>query len=281
MKDTFPPKPGDTHERLSDVEEMLLTGAEPAQIHRVALKKDWGLTPTELDAIITQAAERISESPPPNAPEETRTAFRRLARLFGRSYAVQDYKTALAAQKEINRLLASSPEPVDEKVEARKRQQEWRAWKFIGNTTTIERKRRVLVAFEDHGAAYPACRAAGVPRSEYDAWCNDDDEYLRAVSQVVEYCIQRAESDMYRDGSFYDRAGKRNTSARFGFLNAKADEWGLMKRQLLEKALAKTLDEAAKIVEQHLSPEAAHEIRASFDALLDRASRLPVGASVK
>jgi len=82
---------------------LLISNVTPAVIEEKA--DDFGLTPKQLKVAISEARRRITLAADFHRDTEIGTAYVRLNELFRRSLEIQDAKTALAAQRELNKLL--------------------------------------------------------------------------------------------------------------------------------------------------------------------------------
>lgn len=95
-----------SQKQLEQVFDWLISGATRDEIARyVAAKKDWAITPKDLAGLIVQAGEMVEDMAEPLRDQARGTAIARLNLIYKRSIALQDYKVAIAAQKEINDLL--------------------------------------------------------------------------------------------------------------------------------------------------------------------------------
>lgn len=94
----------ETEARISKVYEMLISGAKRAEILQYATKKEWGVDDRQVDNYIARAKHAISQQSEVKRNYILGTARARLNLLFYRALNIQDYKTALAVQKEINAL---------------------------------------------------------------------------------------------------------------------------------------------------------------------------------
>lgn len=90
---------------------LLATIRSAADVYRYAIDatKGLGLSPVEADAAIAEARRKIHLAAAVDHDFELGKAQTRLADLFQKATKTQDYKTALAIQKELNRLLALYP----------------------------------------------------------------------------------------------------------------------------------------------------------------------------
>ena len=89
---------------------MLVSGVGPSDA-RAALIEKLGRSPEEADAMITQARRRIAVATSYDVVLEIGTAYLRLNDIYTRALKSQDTRTALAAQREINRLLSLDRQP--------------------------------------------------------------------------------------------------------------------------------------------------------------------------
>jgi len=89
---------------LDKVIKMLISGiSEEATRHTCV--ENLGLNHAQAAEAVVEARQRITIAADYNRDQELGTAIARLRDLYTRSISVQDVKTALAAQKELNRLL--------------------------------------------------------------------------------------------------------------------------------------------------------------------------------
>lgn len=102
MKGTVKEKPSD---RTEEIYGLLCTGLRRAQILDYAAKQNWEEGEAAIDELIARATGRLAEAATISLDEETGRALERLNKLFQAAMRVQDYKTALSVQKEINRVL--------------------------------------------------------------------------------------------------------------------------------------------------------------------------------
>lgn len=91
-------------ERVSRVYELLISGAKRADILQYATKKAWGVEDRQVDNYIARAKEEITRLARIDRDYALGAARARLNLLFYRALNIQDFKTALAVQKEINAL---------------------------------------------------------------------------------------------------------------------------------------------------------------------------------
>lgn len=83
---------------------MAVSGIDQAAATTAAIEK-LKATPNEAEAAWTEAAKRITLAADYHRDKEIGTAYVRLNDLYRRSLQIQDAKTALATQKELNKLL--------------------------------------------------------------------------------------------------------------------------------------------------------------------------------
>ena len=83
---------------------MLTGGISRAAAEEIVVAK-MSMTPREAKALVAQAARRLTLAADYNHDAELGTAITRLNDLFKRSLAIQDVKTCLAIQRELNKLL--------------------------------------------------------------------------------------------------------------------------------------------------------------------------------
>jgi len=93
---------------LAKIASLLCTTPDPAVV-RAACTAKLGLAEADVDPAIEAAYERIRQAAHIHRDRELGAAVTRLDTLYARSLAIQDTKTALAAQREKNHLLNLSP----------------------------------------------------------------------------------------------------------------------------------------------------------------------------
>lgn len=91
--------------RKEEVYNLLCTGLRRAEILAYAEKKEWPETEAQIDRLIDEAITRLAEAAAISLDVETGRAIERLNKLFKEALKVQDIKTCLSVQKEINRML--------------------------------------------------------------------------------------------------------------------------------------------------------------------------------
>lgn len=94
-------------ERLDSVKTLLCRGLDRTTILQYAAEKKWKSAPDLVDAWISAAMlELVDDAGAIDTEAELGKALARLNYLYMNSSKVQDFKTALAIQKEINKVLA-------------------------------------------------------------------------------------------------------------------------------------------------------------------------------
>jgi hypothetical protein len=97
----------ETEARVNKVFELLVNGLTRYQVLQfVATKTDWQLKPRQVDNYIQKASALIAQEAEYLRPKEIGKAIARLNAIFQGAVKVQDYKTAIAAQRELNKLLS-------------------------------------------------------------------------------------------------------------------------------------------------------------------------------
>ena len=99
--------------RTTRVMELLCMGLNPTEILtfiNTKIKPAWNTKPPELGKLIKKARGALMELAKYDETLEMGQALARLNQIYKRSVLIHDYKTALAAQKERNRLLNLGPE---------------------------------------------------------------------------------------------------------------------------------------------------------------------------
>jgi len=101
------------------------------------------------------------------------------------------------------------------------------------------KKESVLKALESSlGVVTVACKSAGIPRSTYYKWLNEDEEFAKAVKDIENIALDFGESQLHaqmKDG---------NTSATIFFLKTKGKKRGYIERSELDLSSG---DEPVKI----------------------------------
>jgi len=99
-----------SNDHLDKVILLLVSGLGQAAIEAVCREK-FQLDAKATAALMAQAKKQITLAADYDRDQEIGTSYIRLKDLYSRSLKVQDFKTALAAQKEINRLQNLYPTP--------------------------------------------------------------------------------------------------------------------------------------------------------------------------
>ncbi|HEB28857.1 MAG TPA: hypothetical protein ENI05_14055 [Porticoccus sp.] len=95
--------------RVGEVSNLLITGQKRHNIVSYAAEKGWKVEARQIDEYIRRAKRLLSEEGQESKASRDvlfGISLRRIDLLFVKSMAIQDYARALAAQKEINTLLA-------------------------------------------------------------------------------------------------------------------------------------------------------------------------------
>lgn len=91
--------------RVATVYRLLLSGLRRGEIIRyVAEKTDWGVSDRTIEKYIQRATAQIAEVTKEEMDAARGMAYKRLDTLYYKSLLINDYKTALAVQKEMNDL---------------------------------------------------------------------------------------------------------------------------------------------------------------------------------
>lgn len=102
------PKPNkaETEHRITEIYKLLLIGLARHDILRFCAEKtQWGLQVRAIEYLIAKATARLQEQAKYIRDIQLGKAIARMDDLYSRTHRIQDYKTALAAQKELNELL--------------------------------------------------------------------------------------------------------------------------------------------------------------------------------
>jgi len=98
-------KAGKDESKLDTVHGLICTGLSRKNILDFAEGEDWTENEEEIDELIALATVRLAEAASVSLDAEMGKSIERLNKLFMESLKVQDHKTALSVQKEINRML--------------------------------------------------------------------------------------------------------------------------------------------------------------------------------
>ena len=91
--------------RIATIYRLLLSGMRRREILQyVAEKTDWGLETSAIDKYMREATQEIKEVTAEEIETARGMAYKRLDTLYYKSLLINDYKTALAVQKEMNEL---------------------------------------------------------------------------------------------------------------------------------------------------------------------------------
>lgn len=106
--------------RINAVYDLILMGFNRVQIieygQKVDLKHgktDWNVQDSTIDTYIAKAKERFEDESAIHRAEQLGLAISRLIYLWQKNVSIQDYKTALAVQKELNALVGLYPAKKD------------------------------------------------------------------------------------------------------------------------------------------------------------------------
>jgi hypothetical protein len=103
---SYKPTKLERESRILEIYRLLVIGLSRADIHRfVAEKTTWSVNSRTIDTYTQKATELFTVLAAYRREIELGKAIARCTDLFSRSHRIQDYKTALAAQKELNELL--------------------------------------------------------------------------------------------------------------------------------------------------------------------------------
>lgn len=91
--------------RVNDVYKMLLVGCSRAEILQLATNQGWGVSDRQVDTYIKDARKKFTDVLDEDVTQYRAEALTRLHYLLQKAFQIQDYKTALAVQKEINSVL--------------------------------------------------------------------------------------------------------------------------------------------------------------------------------
>lgn len=143
-------------QRVNTVYELLMNGASRHAICQHAAKT-WGISRRTTDRLIALANKVFEEESATVRERELGKAIRRLETLFLRSMHVQDYKTCLSVQREINTLLGlNAPARSEIKIE------DWRTQAIADIKAGMLTYDAVAQAFDDDSLAAELFREAGV-----------------------------------------------------------------------------------------------------------------------
>lgn len=91
--------------RIQEMVKLVLSGLDRSAIIRyIAEKTNWDITDRTVDKYLQSARERIAEHGALDRAYEIGKAISRLNNLYARNLQINDFKAALATQKEINAL---------------------------------------------------------------------------------------------------------------------------------------------------------------------------------
>ncbi len=97
--------------RVNQIYNLILSGANRGDIIQFATDKEWGVTDRAVDLYIQRAREEMAAHAKDyrEANQLHDIAINRLNSLYAKSLKIQDYKTALAVQKEMHALFGLYP----------------------------------------------------------------------------------------------------------------------------------------------------------------------------
>jgi len=104
----------DQADTLEKIVLLIVGGLSRAEVSRAAVEK-LGVTHEEAELLVSRAADSIRQAASFNREHEIGTAIHRLNDIYTRSVREKDTRTAMAAQRELNRLMRLyDPPPADE-----------------------------------------------------------------------------------------------------------------------------------------------------------------------
>lgn len=143
-------------QRVNTVYELLMNGASRHAICQHAAKT-WGISFRTTDRLIAQANKAFEEEAATVRERELGKSIRRLETLFLRSMHVQDYKTCLSVQREINTMLGlHAPSRSEHEIK------DWRTQAIADIKAGALTYDAVARAFDDDSLAAELFREAGV-----------------------------------------------------------------------------------------------------------------------
>lgn len=95
----------EVQKRVDKVFDMLMNGLPRARILQFASEKGWDVTDRTVDSYIRAARKLFAQAALTQKQEQIGIAISRLNNLYEKCMMIQDYKAALAVQKEMNTLL--------------------------------------------------------------------------------------------------------------------------------------------------------------------------------
>ena len=99
--------------RVDAVSELILHGASTKEIYSFAASNGWGVSGRTVSIYVRAAMDAIAETAQDSRAYRISLADRRLNMLFKRGLETGDYRTALAAQQEYNKLYGLYLSPRD------------------------------------------------------------------------------------------------------------------------------------------------------------------------
>ncbi len=120
-------------ERQDKIQQLLVEGASAGQIVRfVSEKTDWSIGRRQVENYIAQVYRGFAEIADKDRPEQFQKAVQRLTLLFARSLKIQDYKTCLAIQKELNELYGlHAPRQMSAQIDIHSTSVSVRKWEIV------------------------------------------------------------------------------------------------------------------------------------------------------
>ncbi len=109
--------PGKSKQPDAQVKDWLIAGLDRCEIEQMAQAGGWQVRESQIDKLIAEVGEAMRTAGMTDHDAEVGRMIWRLNELFKRSLAVEDYKTALAVQKEIADRCGLAPTPPPEPLE--------------------------------------------------------------------------------------------------------------------------------------------------------------------
>lgn len=192
-----------------------------------------------------------------------------------------DWKAAAWRVERAERILRNLSERPNVARDHEWRREEWKPYKFQGGPKVRALKVDFLAHMERLLTVDASCRAARVHRWQYKLWVEEDETFKNCVGEAAVVAAYQVEEMLLRGATSLDKDGKVQTTACFGVLNAKTTEYGLLKAQTFAQNNAKLVKEVGAILLADLPADAAAKLRERLEELVDRAAKLPPGASLR
>ena len=116
-----------------------------------------------------------------------------------------------------------------------------------GDNLTVTAKNQAIAAFSDGKGPALAAREAGITLRTIRVWLKDDPVFAQLAQENSYQAVEEIETCLYK------AAKKGNVSAMFGVLNAKHDQYGMLRPDMLRPMTDKIAEMVNRVARTYVS----------------------------